>query len=418
MTVGDLPFPSMPLHLQGVPTRSLHVALCVFSFLCSLVSHGNSQPAFGLSSLPERKLVFGYINSLRGGETNQAVTDLGRINYEAADVVVHGFAEPRSDGSLSFPNGNFTRYRDAIIANAHARGRSVVLSIGGARSDTHRAAFADIAGDSSHRAKFANHILRALRVFGYDGVDIDYEFPANGAQRDEFSLLMKEIHHVLKQASSNYIVMFGCSTGFYLDQMDWRRLARYADFAFYFGYDWRNPANGPLTNPGVLQWLSGGTERIEASVRGAVDYILAHGFPSEKLIVGLPFYGSNGKSWFTVRETWAASASTYTTRIHPQWLEVEINNSWWTTPDALERKMSALLRADHSALANRSVVRGIGFWEFGHERVDQPDLSRTIARWIAAQGNIGSPKPADVPPADGSSSQAAVPIPPAGPPKL
>src|SRR5262249_2553427 len=163
-------------------------------------------------------------------------------------------------------------------------------SIGGADAVINHAAFSAIAADPTRRVAFANHILRALRLLGYDGVDIDYECPGNATEGAEFTLLMKEIHHCLKSASQNYIVMFGCGICFYLDQMDWKRLSRYSDFACCYGYDWRNPANGPICNPGVTQWLSGGTDRIEASVRGAVDYIVTHGFPNEKLIVGLPFY--------------------------------------------------------------------------------------------------------------------------------
>jgi GH18 family chitinase len=257
------------------------------------------------------------------------------------------------------------------------------MSIGGADAATNRVAFSTIAASSSRRASFANHILRALRLNGYDGVDIDYEFPANPTERMEFTLLMKEIHHCLKTANQDYIVMFGCGTGFYFDQMDWKRLARYTDFACCFGYDWRNPANGPISNPGVTQWLSGGTDRIEASVKGAVDYILGRGFPSEKLLVGLPFYGSNGNSWFTIRDSWATNQAALAAQAHPDWFEVKIGDAWWTTPEALGKKMSALLLPGDSVLTNSTTVRGIGFWEFGHERHTHPDLSSAIVRWIS-----------------------------------
>ena len=47
-----------------------------------------------------------------------------------------------------------------------------------------------------------------------------------------------------------------------------------------FGYDWRNPALGPMTNPGVSFWSASG-DVFEASVRGAVGQA-ATGHPELK----------------------------------------------------------------------------------------------------------------------------------------
>lgn len=344
-------------------------------------------PPRGLDTLPDRPLVFGYLNELR--TTNAHHADLALLDYDAVDVLVHGFAEPKPDGSLGYGLGKFARYREPLLAHAHARRKSVVMSVGGGAPARLREAFAVIASNESRRGKFAVNLLRAASAWGYDGVDLDYEFPSNARERTEFTQLMQAVHAHFKAANTNYVVMFGVSPGFYLDQYEWAKLAACADFAFYFGYDWKNPANGPMANPGTAQWLSGGYEKIEASARGALGYVMARGFPADKLVCGLPFYSSANDSWPVLRDIWATNRLWFSNAIDAAALEVNFAGRWWTTPDCLRRKMSAVLDAAQSALTNRAVLRGVGFWEFGHQDAARPDLTRAIKDWFATRTNTG-----------------------------
>ena len=358
------------------------VVALLLAVTCCFLSPLAAAPARGLDTLPARPLCFGYVNWLRSGLAPSQ--EIANLDYAAADAVILGFAEPRTDGSLGFTLGDFATYRPLLVSNAHVHARSCLMGIGGAAPASLPATFATIASDASRRAAFAGHIVAALDGLGFDGVDIDYEFPQNTTQRAQFTLLMRDVFQRVKAANPNYIVMFGVSPGYYLDHYDWAQLGAWTDFAFYFGYDWKNPANGPLTQPGSVQYLSGGFERIEASCRGALHYLLASGFPANKIILGLPFYSSGNESWLNVRDTWLAARSTYRAQIHPDFLEVQMAGSWWNTPDSIPRKLSAVLDPAQSVLTNRATLRGVGFWEFGHQAAAHPDLSNAIRAWLAA----------------------------------
>ena len=349
-------------------------------------------PAHGLSTLPARPLVFGYLNDLRS--TNPPAADIARLDFDAVDVVVHGFAEPKAGGTLGFGLGKLALYREPLLTQAHRRGKSVVLSIGGGAPDRLRNVLAAISGSPLQRKNFAGNVLRAVEIWGYDGIDIDYEFPSTPREKADFTALMEAVHGALKGARTNYLVMFGASPGFYIDQMDWRRLAACSDFAFYFGYGWKNPANGPLTNPQAVQWLSGGSEKIEASTRGALQHIIARGFPPEKIIFGLPFFNSANESWPVLRETWATNRAWFSNAIDAASGEVPFAGRWWTTPECVKRKMTSLLDTNSSVLTNHNVLRGVGFWEFGHQDVAKPDLTKAIKDWLAARTNAPIPRAA------------------------
>src|SRR5881296_819497 len=356
-------------------SRVSRLLACLLLLGCAAALHG-AHPRHGLATLPARPLVFGYLNELR--TTNSPAWTLSHLDYDAVDLVIHGFAEPKQDGALGYELGRFAFYREPLLDYAHRRGKGVVMSVGGGAPERLRDAFSAIAASSARRKKFAENLLRSVETWGYDGIDIDYEFPSSAREKSEFTALMQTVHAAFKGASTNYIVMFGASPGFYIDQFDWARLAACADFVFYFGYDWKNPANGPLCNPGATQWLSGGFEKIEASTRGALHYILSRGFPAERLIFGLPFYSSANDSWPALRETWATNRAWFSNAVDAAAGEVRFAGRWWTTPECVQRKMSSVLDTNSSVLMNRRTVRGVGFWEFGHQDVTKPDLTGAI----------------------------------------
>ncbi len=368
-------------------------------------------PQRGLNTLPARPLVFGYINALRNvNGQDQVITDfpaaMRAANLEAFDVIITAFAEPLADGTIGTGLGAFSSYLPAVVDEGHALGKSVVVSIGGAYPESLANRFATIAASPVLRQTFADNVVAFLETHRLDGVDIDYEFPADATARANFTLLMQTLHDTVKAADSRYIVFFGGGPGWYLGSFDFTALHPHCDFFFYFGYDWKNPANGPLRKPGSIQWTQAGDTLPEASVKGGIDYVLSKGFPANKIICGLPFYGSNNTSWSAVRNLWHANPSSFA--IHPDSLEVQINGEWFTPPDGMKLKMDALLSPVHTQLAGNTVIRGVGCWEIGHEHASHPDLSTAFAEWIAGVPVAPGDPPLD--PEAGWTSHAASPL--------
>ena len=390
--------PFNPLMSRLLPFFRIQVPLCLASFVLLIASpHASGVgPAYGLSSLPtSRPISIGYLNALRsatGGPVSltpsQIVTEIAGQNWAGYDAVVHAFAEPVADGTIGEGLGNFSAYQAALLSEAHARGKSVILSIGGAFPPRLADQFATIAGNPTLLQTFSQNVVSYIQAKGYDGVDIDWEFPdfPTGG-RAKMTSLMQAVHSAVKAANPNFIVMFATGPGYYLGSYDFAALQQHTDFFFYFGYDWKNPQNGPMTKPGSIQYTSADDQLPEASVSGGIQYVLNKGFPAAKIICGLPFYGALDTSWAAVRNVWVADQAGYLAAIDPNSMEVLISGEWFTSPDCIRKKMDALLKPSTSVLTNHTIIRGIGTWEIGHEHRSHPDLSMAFAAWLGTATN-------------------------------
>ncbi|HWB04547.1 MAG TPA: glycoside hydrolase family 18 protein [Verrucomicrobiales bacterium] len=346
-----------------------------------------TAPPRGLDTLTGRKLSFGYLNALRR-TTGSVAEQMAKLNYGGVDVVLLAFASLNANGTLGM-TGRAADFRAPLLAAAHARSKSVLFSVTGN--------FDVVAASAATRQALANSVVDMLEAHGFDGVDFDWEWPNTAERRSNFTAMMQAVHAAVKARSPNYIVCFVQGPGYWLAGTDWAAVRSFSDFCFMICYDWKNPANGPIRKPGSVQYLglSGGT--IEASGKGAIDFAVAAGYPVDRLILGMPFYGSNNVSWFSVSDLWSADRIGMLAATDADSREVLIDGGWHTSPDCVKRKMDALLDTRTSVLSGAAAVRGVGFWEFGHEDTDDPQLSSSIAAWRAGDRSVSSP--AAAPPA-------------------
>jgi hypothetical protein len=378
---------------NSVAAKWLALARYLFLLLVLLSTHQSivaAEPPRGLSQLRQGPLSIGYLNAIRNGigTTSQ---NIAALNYEALDVIALAFTLLNPDGSLDLTYGSADVYRPYLMTNAHAHSCSVLMSVVGD--------FETVTASAALRQAAATNIANALATFGFDGVDFDWEWPNTVAERDAFTAFMQAVHSTLKARSPEYIVMFVQGPGFWLNGTDWAAVRNYSDLCFLIAYDWKNPANGPIRKPGSVQFLglSGGS--IEAAAKGAVDYVVAHGYPESKIVVGLPFYSSANQSWFNGSPTWSTNRLGFLNSTDPDAREVNFNGAWWTTPDNVKQKMDALLDPRKSVLAGGRTVRGVGFWEIGHEDLEKPELTDAIKSWRAGDRSLGG----IVPPAPGTT---------------
>ena len=129
----------------------------------------------------------------------RSFSDVDDTFFDTLDIINCAFADANNQGVLTGSNF-FKVCQEKIIPEAHKRGCWVVMSIS---PSSEWVAIAD----PSHNLveTFANNIVKAINLYGFDGIDIDWECPTS-AQKTWFTNLAKIINQKVKANNPNHIV--------------------------------------------------------------------------------------------------------------------------------------------------------------------------------------------------------------------
>lgn len=193
-----------------------------------------------------------------------------------------------NDGTLSV-DPSFLE--PALITRAHAAGVKVMVSVGGSGGGQ-AAAFELISASASARANFANNLLNFCKTNGYDGVDIDYEFPLNTTDESNLTLMMQAIRSVMPSPwlLSMTTSAMGNNTWDGAYYMNLNALEGIVDFFNVMDYDFYG---GWDTNSGHLapEFQNPADPQQAGSFKTSLDwYLVTVGITPSKINAGMPFY--------------------------------------------------------------------------------------------------------------------------------
>mmetsp|Transcript_17939 Transcript_17939/g.28156 ORF Transcript_17939/g.28156 Transcript_17939/m.28156 type:complete len:809 (-) Transcript_17939:110-2536(-) len=196
-------------------------------------------------------------------------------------------------------NCNFHDTSKGIIELAHRAGATVMPSIGGwTLSDN----FPIVAASDRTRKNFARNCVKLIEQYGFDGLDIDWEYPGykphSGTDQDKFTftLLLAEIRKQLDQLGSikgkyyKLTAALPCGpdkiANIQIDQIkDILDELNLMTYDLHGAWDLLTGTNAPMTDQG---WTDV-TKRW--SVHGCTNTYAEFGVPLSKINLGLPFYG-------------------------------------------------------------------------------------------------------------------------------
>lgn len=172
----------------------------------------------------------------------------------------------------------------------------ILLSIGGW---TYSSNFKSGAGTSANRANFARTAVALLKNYGFDGLDIDWEYPQNDQEAQDWVSLLRACRqemdayarHVNPSAPHHFELSVACPAG----PQNYERLRiaemdRYLDFWNLMAYDYAgswDPAAGHQAN--LYPSRSNATSTPFSTAR-ALEHYTRHVDPS-RIVLGMPLYG-------------------------------------------------------------------------------------------------------------------------------
>jgi len=240
---------------------------------------------------------------------------LTHINYAFANIVDGEIAlgdkwidieKPLGDDANSPIKGNYNQFLNPTgPLKKRNPNLQVLISVGGW---TWSKDFSDVAADEASREKFAISCATFCNKYGFDGIDIDWEFPVKGGMEhnkhrpedgDNYVLLLKKIReHLDNLAKINnrpYLLTIASTAAQYnYSCLNLKAISEPLDWINLMNYDYSGPwckitnhqANLHLEKP-----LPDGTVPTHNSVSKCVEDFLAAGVPANKLVIGVPFYG-------------------------------------------------------------------------------------------------------------------------------
>jgi len=226
--------------------------------------------------------------------------------FETLDIINTAFITATDDASL-IGTTYLSNVETYIMPKAKLHGNWVIMSIAPESS------WSVIAASTSLVNTFADHIVELINMYGFDGVDIDWETPLSGEQA-RFTELMRVVYTKVKANNPNHLVTAAIAGGMWQPpQYNLLQSQQYMDFINMMTYGmtssngyYQNALFKDTTNDhptfGVGRTLTSCS--IEESI---AIYHNTYSIPYSKIIVGVAFYGMKQiRSFNTTTQTWSA----------------------------------------------------------------------------------------------------------------
>ncbi len=263
------------------------------------------------------------------------------IPWEKVTTVNYAFLDLKENGTVTY----FDTYADPLNLEEMKEYKrkypavKVLVSVGGWTLSKY---FSPVAADPAKRLEFARSVLRIIRKYDLDGVDIDWEYPGGGGMEGNYAspddgknfvLLLKTIREVFNQAEEkdheDYMITVAAPADpVKAGRINWTEASRYLDAIDVMTYDYHGAwedvtgflaplyadPNAPYTDPNV-KW--------HFNVNYTIQWYIQHVPDRTKIVLGLPFYSrsfanvpSNNDGLYqpfsgTPDGTWGPASETY-----------------------------------------------------------------------------------------------------------
>jgi chitinase len=308
--------------------------------------------------------------------------DIDGIDYKLYTHLCHAFAVAGKDGRIR--NDRRVPSRE-LVDQAHAAGVKVLLSVGGWGWDEQ---FAAIVEDPAAEDRYVKAVLKMVEDTGYDGVDLDWEYPDSAQEIVGFERLAGRLRAgvdaigakrqqpmlLTMAAAADPGTLRWLTNDFILANLDWLNVMTY-DFAG----EWSDRAghNAPL-------FASSKLPRGSASIDRTMRYLLdERKLPPSRVCLGLPLYGRG----FAVSAPYAATAGAPKARLGGDYSRIArlLASGGWRRQWDDETKTPWLIADDGKGVvgyddaesiafktkwAMERRLRGVFFWEVSGDRLD------------------------------------------------
>lgn len=205
------------------------------------------------------------------------------ITLDKFDLTVRSI-DPWAD----YDNNLFKRVLKVKSKNKNIK---ILVALGG-WNDSIDDKYSRLVADPSARRRFVNSTVQFIEKIGFDGLDLDWEYPvcwqANcnlnaTSDKKNFGLLIEELSEEFQRKNLLLSVAVSANKEIVEKAYDISKLSKYADWIAVMTYDYNKP--GRATH--VAPFFTDDDFNVQSSINHWIDV----GMPAGKIILGVPMYG-------------------------------------------------------------------------------------------------------------------------------
>ncbi|KAH8682064.1 hypothetical protein BX600DRAFT_429956 [Xylariales sp. PMI_506] len=268
-------------------------------------------PVGQLGTADVQSLVIGYVESwVLTGVGSASPTDVGcaarLLSWLPIDSITHlnvafGYIDPDTYTVVPIPDVDVSVFQYITNLKLQAPGLQIWLSLGGWTFNDDgptQPVFGDLASTAVKRQKFISNLASFMREWGFDGVDIDWEYPGapdrGGSPNDtaNYVSLLSDIRLAWDTQYTgtglNWGLSFTAPTSYwYLQWFDIGNMTVYADWINFMTYDLHGQWDSPADSIG--SYIYAHTNLTEIAL--GLDLLWRNSVPASKVNLGIGFYG-------------------------------------------------------------------------------------------------------------------------------
>lgn len=319
------------MRLTGAMALRCSVWTLVWFAFCTLVPPALAQSRARSNQLPKRLIGdYGYWSRAQNPPYSSA-----QIPFEKLTHINHAGVSFDGTGALVVPGGFL---EPELLTRAHAAGVKVLLLLGGDFPALETPGVLDI---------LMGNLDAFLHQHGYDGVDIDWEYPGSPADRAAFVALLHSLRHTFPSPYllSAYVPPWG---GWGYDFPETQFIVDYFSILMYdCAGPWTDDAqlNSPIFadphDPQPWECSPGGSAQQAADI-----YLIKYGIPPLKLNMGTPFYGYYYENVRTLWGNCTNCSNTVLSENYGTFIKQRINQQGWRSYRDPYALVPFMLKAD------------------------------------------------------------------------
>lgn len=283
------------------------------------------------------------------------------------------------------------------------RNLKVLLSIGGW---TYSSNFARSASTSQGRTIFASSAVALMANLGFDGLDIDWEYPADDNEANNMVYLVQEVRRTLDVYGNSLTTPYHfqltvtCPAGpDNYKRLHLAELNTYIDFWNLMAFDYVGSWSSVAGNQANLFVSTDNSASTPFNTETTVQYYTSHGIPSRRIVLGMPIYGRSfeatdglGKSFYGVGTgTWEAGAYDY--KALPLIGAVEHYDNSTGSSYSYDPIKRELISYDNVAVAKQKAawiqqmeLGGAMWWESSADGTGEQSLIENVVEILGGEG--------------------------------